>query len=123
MLILALRQPPEIRAQAPSELHWTVLASDSTGTEWMDTAAVTRAGPGQVVAWFKQHAAHEPQLTVARYKIDCVGFRLSLLRALTYDTTGVVTTDVGAPTPFYAPPFFLPLQDFMRRACGKNDGA
>jgi hypothetical protein len=120
--LLVLGSLRDARAQAPSELKWTVVASDTTGTEWMDTSAVKPAGPGQVLAWFKLHPAHEPQLTVVHYRIDCVGFRLSLLRALTYDTTGTQTTDVGAPTPFYAPPPFPALQDFMRRACVKAQG-
>ncbi|GEM_PF-4622948 len=120
--ILAAAPPRTAAAQAPPDLQWTPLGTDASGSEWGDTSHIALAPDSTVTAWYKVKAANEPKSVVVQYAIDCVGFRLSLRRSITYDGADQAVAEESAPTPFYQPPPVRALQDFMRMACRRARG-
>jgi hypothetical protein len=106
-----------VRAQAPSALVWTLIASDSTSTSWMDTTHITADPAPYVGGWYRVKAATEPKSTVVKYAVDCVGFRLAVRRSISYDGDGAVIADESVPSQFYQPPPIRALQDFMHFLC------
>jgi len=115
-LALAVCAHP-VAAQRPSELHWTLLSSDSVSTAWMDTSHIVKDSGGVIGGWYRVKATREAQSTVVHFFVDCLRFQLSIRHTYTDDGAGGLTDEQRTPGPFRSPPPVLTLQNFMHALC------